>query len=912
MSSEGRAALFTPSQGVYKRRQTDEALMAFATAARAYRRILVRWTEAVRRLAKPVVALSVVASVAAAVYLALNVRVSTSTEDMLSPELPFRKNAKMFTEAFPKLSDNIVVVIDGQTPDLADDAAMALRAKLVENPKLFGNVFDPEGSPFFRKNGFLYLDKADLIEMADKLAEAQPFLGTLWRDPSLVGLFKMLGLAIDEALKDKGSQPIEIASVLNAMTDVVKAQVAGRFRHLSWQELMTGKKGSDDKARDRRVIVIQPTLDFTSLRPAAKAMGELRRLAVALNLTPENGVRVRLTGGAAMEHEELKSVEDGMGLAGALSLALVVGLLAIGLRSPRLVVATLATLLIGLIWTAAFGIMALGAFNLISVAFAVLFIGLSVDFGIHYGLRYQESIDRGADHATALAEASEGVGGALTMCAVGAAIAFYSFLPTDYVGLAELGLIAGTGMFVAFFANLTVLPALLTVMPLPADGGRLGPSVFSPMTVALRSLVSRRSRVVCGLALAAAVGAALLLPKATFDFDPINLRDPKSESVSTFLDLRSDTRTRPYTIAILADDLAAAQATAVKLKPLPEVDETVTLADFVPKDQQAKLDIIGNMALFLTPAFATAGATPRPTAIERLNALADFQARLQSLAAMTQRREAAAAKELGFALAELFRQPGDDGRRIGDLENRMLAALPGRLKALNAALSAEPVTLDTLPAELKEHYVAADGRARLVVYPKEDMQDRAALARFVAAVRGVAPAAYGAPVIILEAGKAVLEAFWQAALLSVGLIVAMLLAILDRRQDVILIFAPLVLAALLTVATSVLIGQTFNFANLIVLPLLFGLGVASGIHLVIRERESAGANSALETSTPRAVVFSALTTIGSFGSIAVSSHPGTASMGVLLAVAITLTMACTLIVLPALVRVFGDASGKKE
>ncbi|MBI3114038.1 MAG: MMPL family transporter, partial [Rhodospirillales bacterium] len=777
----------------------------------------------------------------------------------------------------------------------------------------FGAVFDPEGSEFFRKHGFLYLDKADLIELSDKLAAAQPFLGTLWRDPSLIGLFKMLGLAIDEVLKEKGTQPIEIVKVLDAMTEVVKAQTAGEFRHLSWQELMAGKKDDNGTRPNRRVIVIQPTLDFASLRPAAKVMTELRRLARDLRLTPENGVTVRLTGSAAMEHEELKSVEDSMGLANALSLLLGSGLLVIGLRSTRLVAATSATLMIGLIWTAAFAILTLGAFNLISVAFAVLFIGLSVDFGIHYGLRYQEGIDRGGSHAAALAEASEGVGGALTLCAVGAAIAFYSFLPTDYIGLAELGLIAGTGMFVAFFANLTVLPALLTVLPVPADGGRSQPSVFAPLTTALRSFVHRRSRAVCWGALGLGVAAALLLPKATFDFDPINLRDPHTESVATFLDLKSDSRTRPYAITILADSLAAAQATAARLKPLPEVDKTLMLADFVPADQDEKLDIIGTMALFLTPAFAAAGTAPEPSVIERLNMLAEFQGRLQALSGLAGARpESRAARELGSALAVLFRQVGDDGRRILDLERRMLTALPGRLQALNAALSAGPVTLADLPAGFKEYYVAADGRARLIVYPKDDMQDHQALAHFVTAVRAVAPTATGAPVVILEAGNAVVKAFWQAALLSVTLIAVVLMAILDRWRDVALIFAPLVLAALLTVAMSVLIGQPFNFANVIVLPLLFGLGVASGIHLVIREGEEQGANSALETSTPRAVVFSALTTIGSFGSIAVSSHPGTASMGVLLAISITLTMACTLVVLPALIEVAGGSPARTK
>jgi hypothetical protein len=897
--------------GRYKRRHTIEAIMAFASAARAYRRMLVRWTDGVRRLAWLVVALSVLAGGGAVWYLAANVRINTNTDDMLSPDLPFRKNAMALSKAFPKLSDNIVVVIDGQTPDLADDAAAAMTASLRKRPKLFGDVYDPAGGDFFRQNGFLYLDRKALFELSDKLAEAQPFLGALWRDPSLVGLFTMLDLAIDEGLKKKASQPIEIAAVLDAVAQVVEAQAAGGFRHLSWQNLMSGK--TDVAGRNRRIVVIQPALDFHSLQPAAKAMAELRRLIRELKLTPDNGVRVRLTGSAAMEHEELKSVEDGMGLAAALSLILVVGLLVVGLRSWRLVATTFLTLVAGLIWTAAFGIMALGAFNLISVAFAVLFIGLSIDFGIHFGLRYQEGMDRGDGHAKALAEASAGVGGALTLCAVSAAIAFYSFLPTDYTGLAELGLIAGTGMFIAFFANLTVLPAVLTVMPAASGTGARPPSRFAPLMPAFRGFLKRRSRVVCWSALAVGVGAALLVPRADFDFDPLNLRDPKTESVAAVLELKADRATNPYSITILTKDLAAAEALAARLKALPEVDKTLTLADFVPDGQAEKLEIISTMGLFLAPSFAAAGTAPPPGIDDRVRALAEFRGRLANLAAASAGTpEATAAARLQRALTGLFAGATVDPAKLANLETRLLAGLPGRLRQLDKALTAAPVTLANLPPDLRERQVAADGRARLAVYPKERLDDRRSIGRFVAAVRAVAPDASGSPVVILEAGNAVLSAFWQAAVISIVLIGVLLIAILDRWLDAVLVFAPLLLSALLTVALSVSFDLPFNFANIIVLPLLFGLGVASAIHLVVREREAAAVGGGLDTSTPRAVIFSALTTIGSFGSIALSSHPGTASMGLLLTIAIAMTLACTLLVLPALIEATGAGDAKAD
>jgi len=882
------------------------------TLSKHYREGLVRWTGVVTRFAWVVVLASVALTAGAGVYLAQNIRINTDTEDMLSPDLDFRRNSEEVSRAFPQFSDNLVIVIDGLTPDVADDAARALARRFRANPKKYGRVDDPAGSDFFRRNGFLYLDLDELYALSDRLSDAQPFLGVLWRDPSLVGFLKMLGLAVDEAVKEDGAHPIEIAAVLNAMADVAGAQALGQWRDMSWQKLMSGPSAEGDEIlANRRVLLIQPALDFASLAPAAAAMEGVREAAMDLGLTPENGVRVRLTGSAALSHEELKSVEKGMGLAGIVSLVLVIGLLVIGLRSKRLVAATLVTLIMGLVWTAAFAILALGTLNLISVAFAVLFIGLSVDFGIHYGLRYKEDIDAGHSHDRSLRGAAGNVGGALTLCAVSAAIAFYSFLPTDYLGLAELGLIAGTGMFIALFANMTVLPAMLTVLPhlsgQPREQGAGGPS-------AVQSFIRRHCRAVSLAALAAGVASALTLPWGAFDFDPMNLRDPNTESVSTIFDLMADRRTSPYSVTVLNRSLDEARDLAEKMTALELIDGTTTLADYIPADQPEKLDVISSMALFLGPAFASAGSAGRPGPAELDMALARVRVKLRALAERPgTSAEKKAAGALLQTLASMFEVLGNGGADrqaiLKEYEARLLRALPGRLQALNMALQAGPVTIDSLPADLRDNQVAADGRAKLEVFAKEDLRDRDALARFVAAVRTVAPRASGSSVVILEAGNTVVGAFWKAGAISVTLILVILIVVLKRFVNAVLVFVPLVLAALLTVAASTAFGLPFNFANVIVLPLLFGLGVAGGIHLVVREREKGG--GAFDTSTPRAILFSALTTIGSFGSIALSSHPGTSSMGLLLTISISLSLACTLVVLPALMNVWPAAKTGK-
>ena len=244
----------------------------------------------------------------------------------------------------------------------------------------------------------------------------------------------------------------------------------------------------------------------------------------------------------------------------------------------------------------------------------------------------------------------------------------------------------------------------------------------------------------------------------------------------------------------------------------------------------------------------------------------------------------------------------DAAQLLETLEASLLGGFEERLRRLFTALEpVEPVTFDDLPQSLVEREIAADGRVRVHVYPTEDLTDNQALRRFVDTVRAKAPTAVGSPISILESGDAVVEAFIQALISAVAAVVVLVLVLMRRLVDVIYVVTPLLLAALLTIASSSLFNLPFNFANVIVLPVLFGVGVDSAIHLVYRYRtDPASRASILSTSTARGVVFSALTTIAGFGSLAVSTHRGTAPMGELLTIGVVLTLICTLLVLPAL------------
>ena len=866
----------------------------------AYRRLLIRWTDIVRRWALVVVLLSLALSAGAAVYIAKNFAVNTDTLEMLSAELPWRQWWNEEHQAFPQFHDTLVVMVEGQTADLADDAALALAARLTNRPDLFRDVFYPQGDAFFRRNGLLYLDVDALFELSDKLAAAQPFLGALSSDPSLRGFLGMLGLAIDQVASDQDVAAFDLAPILNAIAEVVEAQTAGRFDQLSWQQIMTGAAGAAQE-RAVRLIVLQPVLDYASMQPAAAAMETIREIAKELDLDAAHGVTVRMTGEAALETEELSSVQSGMGLAGVLSLTLISALLTACFASVRLIFATLVTLVVGLIWTFAFALATVGALNLISVAFAVLFIGLGIDFGIHYSLRYREALGNGAAHAGALRQTARDVGGALTLCAIAAGISFYSFLPTDYVGLAELGVISGTGMLIALFANLTLLPALLTLFPPhpPRPSG-----VVRSFATRFSRLIQSHARPIVWGALALAVGSALLLPQARFVADPDKLKDPDSESVSALNDLRQLEVGATTFLNVLSENLTDAESLARRAAQLDSVGGTRTLADFLPSDQDEKLEIVDTLALVLEPAF-TGAVTPPPSPADMARAVGGFEEKLRALAVFPDEAASVAANRLLSALAS-WPQDSRDDAALSELQVRLLSGFPGRMAALRESLGATAFDLSDLPQEIRARWVTESGVARLEIYPKKRIEeDNEALHRFVDEVRTVAPEAIGEPVILVETARTVIWAFAEAAIIAVVAIAVLLGVLIRNARDVALIFAPLILAALLTVAVTVVIDMPFNLANVIALPLLFGLGVAGSLQLVMRERTEGQSAGALNSSTPRAVLFSALTTIGSFGTLAISNHLGIANMGLLLAIAISLSLLCTLVVTPALMAVYG-------
>ena len=532
-----------------------------------------------------------------------------------------------------------------------------------------------------------------------------------------------------------------------------------------------------------------------------------------------------------------------------------------------------------------------GTLNLISVAFAVLFVGLGVDFGIQFSVRYRAERYADCDLRGALQATAHRVAGPLLLAAASIAAAFYSFLPTAYVGLSELGLIAGTGMIIAFATTITLLPALVCVLKPAGEQAPIGWAALAP----LDRFLDRRRRWVVGATLTAVILGLPLLGHLRFDFNPINLRSKDVESVSTLLDLMRDPDTSPNTIDILESDLAHASATAEKLRPLPEVAKVRTLLSFVPKDQDEKLAIIDDANFFLQNTLNPDQIDTEPTPAETLEAINKTAADLSGAAGSLDSPAAMQLRRLASLLTSLAKAPPaarDEAQRV------LVKPLKTTLRQIRDLLTAEPVTLDTLPPSLRSAWVSADGQVRIEIAPRGDGNDNAVLHRFVKSVRTVAPQATGTPIFIVEAAATIVKAFLQAAVWSLASIAIILFVALRRWTDVALTLVPLLVAIVVTLEICVAIGLQLNFANIIALPLLLGVGVAFKIYYVMAWRE--GETNFLQSSLTRAVFFSACTTAAAFGSLWFSHHPGTSSMGKLMALSLMTTLCAAVLFQPAL------------
>ena len=864
----------------------------------AVSRALARWVGFSIRHGPAVVGLiallSALSCFAAYRWLGFNV----DPNDLFSDDLRFQRMIREFEAHFPELTDSLLIVVDGEGAEPVREASDRLAALLSQRGDAFSAVYFPGEEDFFEAHGLLYQSVDDLDDLTERLASLQPLIAAISRDPTLATLAWVVETGLEQVPRE-GEQVERMRAVLDHFRRATVNVYSEFPLRVSWEGALLG--GTPFDPSTRRVIVAAPILDFDRILAAEPAIEAVREAVAELELPPD--VRVRITGYPALNHEEFLGLARDTSTAGVLSFLLVLVILGVAFRSLAVVFAAAVTLLCGFAWTAAYATVFVGELNPASIAFAVLFIGLGVDFMIHLGMHFAEAVREGEDAPGALAIATRSTASALVLCATTTAIGFLAFLPTDYKGVSELGVISAGGMLVIVFQTLTLFPALIawTVRGRSLEALRSRRPVAIPLRAAIHPAW------VCGAALVLGLGGLVLAPRAKVETNVLALRNPQTESVRTFEDLLESERTTPWYADILAPDLETADELAARVRGLDGVRRAITVSDYVPKDQEEKLEILADAALFMDlppdgEGHRVGDPAEQVEALRRLVAFLDADS-LDRTSSGLARSGRLLRDQLAAFLVRMQLDPSPD-QAIETLERSLLGSIPPLTERLRRSLETSSIGFDDLPPSLVERMLAPDGVARIQVFPEEDLTSREAMVRFVETLREASPDITGLPVNLVESSYATGRSLWQALVWALAGICLLLGLLWGRPVEIGIALAPLVFAVVMTAATSWLLDVPLNFINVCVLPLLMGVGVDSGLHMVHRARSVPVASGRLLTSTTaHGVFFSALTTLASFGTLVLADHLGIASLGTLLVIGMVYTLLGNLVLLPALLSI---------
>lgn len=867
---------------------------------------------AIIRHPRIVLAVALLLAALSVVYTSRKLEFLTGRDDLMPRHAAFQQDYQAYRAAFGD-QEEIAVVIEGADPALVSRFSDALYARLSQEKRLFLEVLYPGGMPYFRQNGLLFMSLDELKAMAHTLEKAGPVLQDLAAAPSIQTLFSSLTNQIDDYLKAPTPDKLQRLTFMLGTLDKGFAGFDGKKSTLSMDSFLTG--GADGKASAlenagrQQVIAIRPLKETDSFVPAEKAIKKVRQELNILRQKPEfKGISAGITGVPVLEYEEMATSMNDMTIASVLSLVLTVILLLVAFRGVKNTVAAMVALLIAI--SIAFGLATLfvGHLNILSMAFAVMLLGLGVEYGIQVVLRHQELLHHDS-FETALQESLSSNLRPVLLAFATTALAFLTFLLTDFRGIAELGLIAAMGVFVCFAATFTVLPAVLVLLHRKSATERPKPIPHNT-TPPLQRLFARPGLIVAATILLALTGTAALT-RVPFDFNMLNLQAKGLESVTYAYKLMKSKENSGYFGVSMAKDHDEAIRLTKRFEALPSVDHVVSLPALVPDQQPEKLAELERIKQIM------AKVQPVPyeenLRVMELPAIFEgFRERVEKLKLNLEARKLPEAQPIAAFLKTLDKffaglekeKDGNALTMLREMQEAMFAPLPEKLKLLKESLQARAVSEADVPQALKQRFVGKDGRLLLQIAPKKEIFNEQPLAEFVTQIKSVDPHATGEPVSVYESFKILKLSYLQAFLYALGGVVLILLIAFRSLRSTLLGVAPLAVGLLLMVGGMWLFGLKFNVANIIVMPLLLGVGIDSAIYIISRHLK--GEESPVEVATSSAgkgVFLNALTILFSFGALMVARHQGVFSIGAVMSLGMTAIVLAFLVFLPALLLV---------
>lgn len=862
-------------------------------------------------------------SVLSVLYTKSRMEFLTGRDQLMPANTSFNRDYQAYEKEFGD-QEEIVAVIECDDSQLCGAFGDRLYTALSADKKHFRDVFYPFGLPFFKKNGLLFMPPEEIRGLKENLTLAKPVLKALSASPSVQTLFTTLTGQMDDYVKSGSQQELKgLTFMLGALGKGFKTFGSGSASpsSLSLEEFFFNTGGEESqfsKAGKTQILTAVPVKDPESFVPAEQAISLIRKQVELLKKDPAfKGVKVGLTGTPVLEYQEMSTSQRDIAIATVVSLVLTVILLLAAFRGVKNVFAAMVSLIAAVCVSFGFATLVVGHLNILSMVFAIMLIGIGIEYGIQVVLRYQEERAQGRGELEAV-----GIGltrniWAIVMAAATVAAAFLTFVFTDFRGIKELGIIAAGGVVICVLSTFTVLPAMMVLMRHSRKNtSKQGEKALSgdPLRFpGLRRLLFGHPKAVAFGTVALCLASLYPLSQIAFDYNLMNLQAKGLESVEYAYKLMRSKENSGYFAVVTADSLQDVQEKTQRLEKLPAVDHVVSLLSFVPDHQQEKLADLAALRAELSdvkpvPYEEDLQLMELPTVFEK------FHDSVVALKAKLDVEKKPEAKQVGDFLAVLDAffsklEKEKDKNAVGmlkDFQGGMFASLPEKIAMLKESLNASPVTLADVPQEMRTRFVGKTGKYLLQVAPKKEIFDRKPLKEFLDQVRSVAPHATGEPVMVYESMTIMRDAYRGAFIYAFVAIIGILLVAFRSIRFALIGLVPLVVGVLFMVAGMWLFGISFNSANIIVMPLVLGIAVDSGIYIINRyRREDETPEQVVTRSTGLGVIYNTLTIMASFGALMVAHHQGVFSIGAVMSLGMVACQIAFILVLPAVLTLAG-------
>ena len=854
----------------------------------------------------------------------------TGRGDLVAKGLPYVEQYENYRDQFEDL-DGMVVVVEGEVPADMAGFAEALEQKLKTQSHLFSQVVYKIDTDYFRSRFLLYLDQDELQTLTSKLEDHQGFLESVNASPGLQPLLTSINAEISSGMVDslltdflgeedeedgEDGEENEDAGDLSLLTRILEEMT----RHLAekvsyrspWQALF---KGGTESLRDQGYMVSDngdllfilmiPNDDETSFTGYKDAVA-LARKYIAETLIDFPGVTVGLTGEDVISSDEMVTTQVDVETASKLALVGVALLFIIAYRGVVKPLLAVFCLLLALCWTMGFTTLTIGHLNILSVVFTTILIGLGIDFGIHILERYKEERLKGNEILLALQNTLQGTGRGNFSGAITTAMAFGAMVLTDFIGIVELGWIAGWGILFCMVAMLLVLPALVTLEE------KWRKPHYEPEKSTAENQRGWADRLfdhyylIIGVCTVLVLIASVSLKNLRFDYNLLNLQAKGTEAVQYEMKILESAGRSAWSAAMLVDSLEEVQKRELQLKALPTVARFESISAVIPEHQQENMTFIKeNLASLL----GELDVEPEDVGLS-WKALKKILKRIQfklqgreeggdtldhvQVAANRLRKFLEQSKNMDSAVVE---------KRLGNFSTLLFADYRNLMAELKANAEPQPVRIKEIPQSLRERYVSKKGKYVIHVFPSVDIWDQDERQKYLSDLRSVDPNVTGTAVHMFESTRMMTEGYVNGGLYAMTAIIIYVSFMFRNLRTVFFVLLPVLAGSIWTVGIMELIGLKLNMANLVILPLILGVGVVNGIHITHRYREEDDKHtSILGKSTGQAILLSSLTTMIGFGSLMVADHSGVYSLGMVLTLGVFNCLIASVTFLPALLK----------